>query len=307
MPFLNFNSATPLLKLTITLLTMVTIGIIVWFLGFLLSRIFFCIDVETSNQLLHGATSNLSTGQLKYYQIVQSVGFFLIPGFFLQWLFSTPEKPYFSIRRKPYLASVLVVFALILLAVPFINFLVEYNKTIGFPDYLSSLETRLKQMENAAQSLTQQFLIADNFSTYIVNLLMIAIIPAIGEEFIFRGVFQKIFFNISKNTTMAIVLTAIVFSAVHGQFYGFIPRFFLGLLFGYLMFWSGNIWLPVLAHFIHNTIVVTYFYLHSSGIIALNQESTSQLLSGWVLALISFVFIITLAVVIRRIEGQKSG
>jgi membrane protease YdiL (CAAX protease family) len=93
---------------------------------------------------------------------------------------------------------VLVVFALILLAVPFINFLVEYNKTIGFPDYLSSLETRLKQMENAAQSLTQQFLIADNFSTYIVNLLMIAIIPAIGEEFIFRGVFQKIFFNISK-------------------------------------------------------------------------------------------------------------
>jgi hypothetical protein len=64
MPFLNFNSATPLLKLTITLLTMVTIGIIVWFLGFLLSVSFFCIDVETSNQLLHGATSNLSTGQL---------------------------------------------------------------------------------------------------------------------------------------------------------------------------------------------------------------------------------------------------
>ena len=96
-----------------------------------------------------------------------------------------------------------------------------------------------------------------------INLLMIAIIPAIGEEFFFRGLLQRIFSNWVRNTHWGIIISAFLFSAIHMQFYGFFPRFLLGAMFGYLFVWSGSLWLPVLAHFINNSLAVIAYYLVS--------------------------------------------
>ena len=90
---------------------------------------------------------------------------------------------------------------------------------------------------------------------------MLAVLPAIGEELIFRGVFQKIFYDFFKSGHMAIWVTAFLFSALHFQFYGFIPRLILGLVFGYLFFWSGTLWLPVLSHFVNNAVPVIGVYI----------------------------------------------
>ena len=92
------------------------------------------------------------------------------------------------------------------------------------------------------------------FGAMLFNLFMIAVLPAIGEEFIFRGVFQKILYNLIKNNHLAVWMTAFIFSAIHLQFYGFIPRLILGLAFGYLFLWSRTIWLPVIAHFVNNAV-----------------------------------------------------
>jgi uncharacterized protein len=94
---------------------------------------------------------------------------------------------------------------------------------------------------------------------------MLAVIPAIGEELIFRGVFQKIFYDLFKSGHLAIWVTAFAFSALHFQFFGFIPRFILGLVFGYLFYWSGTLWLPVISHFVNNAVPVIGAYIQSKG------------------------------------------
>ena len=101
-----------------------------------------------------------------------------------------------------------------------------------------------------------------------LNLVIIALTPAIAEEFIFRGVFQKIFYGLLRSGHLAVWFTAFLFSTLHFQFFGFIPRFILGLVFGYLFFWSGTLWLPVISHFVNNAFPVVLVYIE--GIDKLN-------------------------------------
>lgn len=265
MPFLNFNSASPALKLVISLMSIFTIGIIVWFIGFLVFRLVFSIDVPEANEILFGNISQLNTAQLKFSMVIQTLGFFVIPGVFLQWLFSTPEASYFNINQAPKIASRLLVALTLVASIPFINFLLQYNQNLPVPSFLSEIAASLRSAENASRAISTQLLTVATFGGFVVNVLVIALIPAIGEEFVFRGVFQKIFQNATQNKHMAIVLAAILFSAIHGEFFSFIPRFALGLFFGYLMVWSNTIWLPVFAHFINNLIVVSIYYLSGSG------------------------------------------
>ena len=106
-----------------------------------------------------------------------------------------------------------------------------------------------------------------------LNLVIIAALPAIGEELIFRGVFQKILQNLFRSGHLSVWFTSFLFSAIHFQFYGFLPRFILGLIFGYLFLWSRNIWLPVIAHFINNAVPTVGAYI--KGWDAINQHSDS--------------------------------
>jgi hypothetical protein len=115
-------------------------------------------------------------------------------------------------------------------------------------------------MEDSAARLTELFLVTDTTRDLMMNLLMIAILPAIGEEFLFRGVIQRLFTEWTRNNHIGIFLAAFLFSFIHFQFYGFLPRFMLGLFFGYLLFWSGSLWVPVTGHFINNALAVLYYH-----------------------------------------------
>ena len=100
----------------------------------------------------------------------------------------------------------------------------------------------------------------------LVAMLVIAVLPAIGEELVFRGLIQNELYRGTKNIHVAIWVAAILFSAIHFQFFGFVPRLLLGALFGYLYYWSRNLWIPILAHFVNNglSVLVMYFYQRGS-------------------------------------------
>ncbi|TAF81977.1 MAG: CPBP family intramembrane metalloprotease, partial [Sphingobacteriales bacterium] len=120
-------------------------------------------------------------------------------------------------------------------------------------------------------------------------LLMIAILPAIGEELFFRGTIQNIFTALFKNPHVAVWLTAILFSAIHLQFYGFLPRMFLGALFGYLFIWGKSIWLPILGHFLNNGFaVIMAFRLQQEG--KSISELDNAFSPSWYAILCSIVF-----------------
>ncbi len=131
-----------------------------------------------------------------------------------------------------------------------------------FPDWLSGIENWMKEKEMSAQKLTVAFLKMDTISSLFLNIIMISILPSIGEELIFRGIFQRLFAEWTKNIHWGIVIAAFLFSAMHMQFYGFLPRMLLGILLGYLFYWSGSIWVPILGHFVNNTtaVIIYYFY-----------------------------------------------
>jgi membrane protease YdiL (CAAX protease family) len=118
----------------------------------------------------------------------------------------------------------------------------------------------MTDMEEKADKTIDLLVVSNTFHVMILNLFIIALVPAVSEEMIFRGICQKIFTNLFKSGHLAIFVTAFLFSALHFQFFGFLPRFILGIVFGYLFFWSGTIWLPVLAHFINNAVPVILAY-----------------------------------------------
>lgn len=201
---------------------------------------------------------------LKFLQITQSLSIFVVPPVVFGWFYIRDPWLYLNINKSPEKKLAGTVLLVAILIMPVLNLLSVLNQAMQLPDFLSGIENWMKRSEEQAAELTSAFLTVDTFTGYLINVLMVALIPAFGEEFFFRGVLQKVFQRWFRNPHVAIIFVAIIFSAFHMQFYGFLPRFALGVLFGYLFFWSGNIWYPVLAHMINNFLPVTLTYFFRS-------------------------------------------
>jgi membrane protease YdiL (CAAX protease family) len=144
-----------------------------------------------------------------------------------------------------------------------------------FPEFLKEFEIWAKNAESQATNLTKVMTTFATPSEVLIGLLVIAVLPAIGEEVVFRGLFQNELMRASGNIHVAIWLSAFIFSTIHFQFYGFIPRLLLGGLFGYLYFWSGNLLIPIVAHFFNNAFGVIMIYLYQHKITDLNVEDNT--------------------------------
>ena len=153
---------------------------------------------------------------------------------------------------------------IIFASLPFISWLGEINQSLSLPESLSGIENWMERMENKANELIIAFLNVKSVGAKLFNVFMIAIIPAVGEEFLFRGVILRLFKEWTKNAHIAVLVSAFLFSALHLQFYGFMPRLLLGVILGYLFVWSGSLWVPMLIHFINNAFAIIYIYATGS-------------------------------------------
>lgn len=227
---------------------------------------------------------------LKYFQVVQSIGLFIVPPIILAWLYTGNVARYLLLHQKPVASSILIVIFLTVIISPAINFMGELNAKMSFPHWLSGVENWMRANEDNAALMTDAFLNVNTIGGLLFNLFMIALLPAIGEELLFRGVIQKIFTNWTKNTHWGIWISAILFSALHLQFYGFFPRMMLGVIFGYLLVWSGSMWLPMLAHFINNAVAVIAMWMVSEGKIDPTVEEFGATPESSYAAIISIAF-----------------
>ncbi len=141
-----------------------------------------------------------------------------------------------------------------------------------FPNALAGIGEWMKAKEAQADKLTEVFLQVKSPAGLTLNLLVIALIPALGEELLFRGLLQRLLGEWTKNIHVAVILTAVIFSSLHLQFFGFLPRFLLGLMLGYMLEITQSLWVPVFAHFVNNATLVILFYLHYNGFIATKME-----------------------------------
>ena len=199
----------------------------------------------------------------KLIQILGSLGTFIIPAFLFSYLFAGDLFSYYGFRNHAGLPSMLMVVAMMVAVIPFINYLAEINMKLQFP--LDSVDRFLRSLENEAEEILQAFTSTQSAIGLLVNVLMIGVIASVGEELIFRGLLQRLLHEMIRNIHVAVLITAIIFSAFHFQFFSFLPRFILGIILGYLMFYGRSIWYPILAHFVNNSMGVIYYYFYARG------------------------------------------
>lgn len=215
---------------------------------------------------------------LKWLQLLQTLSIFLLPPLLTAWICC--ERPWHWLHLDQGMSwqTALFAIAVMLCALPGINLLSDLNRQMVLPDCLSRFEEMLRSQEDAANQLTESFLQTRSIGGMLLNVLLMALLPALGEELTFRGLltnfmdkkdsenYQK--HALSTRTHIAIWAVAAIFSFVHFQFYGFVPRMLMGAMFGYMLAWTGSLWIPMLMHFTNNAMAVVAYYLTNNGVIA---------------------------------------
>ena len=189
-------------------------------------------------------------------QFISAVGTFLLPACFFAWLCSNQPKRYLSIGKLPTLEVLALTFLSMFLINPAISLTGLLNQQMELPSFMEGIEHWMRAREDEAERLTLLLLSEKGIGALLANLLVVALTAGITEEFLFRGAFQRILERWTSNPHWVIWIAACLFSAFHMQFYGFLPRMLLGAYFGYLLYWSRNIWIPVFAHFTNNAFAV---------------------------------------------------
>lgn len=245
---------------------------------------------------------------MKALQILNMAGGLLLPAVIYLWL-CTPGIKVNKGSLKPYIYLPIVLSALLIVfAQPLIGWASELNSYLSLPEGLSFIENWMKEAETQGEMITEAFLSTTSISGLLVNIFMVAILPAFAEEILFRGALARLFKDWTKNVHLAVFLSAFIFAAIHMQFYGFLPRFLLGTALGYLFFWSGSLWLPIVAHFTNNFLSVIIEFLFRKGIIHTNAENFGLNNAAWltaisiiaVSAILYFIYTLTIK---QRNEG----
>ncbi|MFM7645316.1 MAG: lysostaphin resistance A-like protein [Sphingomonadales bacterium] len=218
-------------------------------------------------------------------QLAQFLGLFLVPSWLAARLFSTaPSRHYLKLSQPVHPGFWVIGITILLFSLPLVQWLGELNRVIEFPPALADW---MKAKEDEANDTVKALLGLRSTKDLLLNIIFVAGLAAVGEELLFRGVLQRMFFRQFGQPWPAILLAAFIFSSMHMQFYGFLPRFVLGILLGAVYWFSGSLWTAILAHFFYDAILIVLVYFNP---VLLNEEPVvgpqTMMVSGLVSALL---------------------
>ena len=212
---------------------------------------------------------------LRFMQISSQLFTFVFPP--IAYAFLVKEKPVNALGLKnAKILWFLIGTAMIFAIMPLNSILAEWNAGLKLPESLSALEQMMKQMQESASAMIEKFVSVDTIGGLILNLFMIAGLAALGEELLFRSIIQTSLIKICKNAHVGILIASAIFSFIHLEFYGFVPRLILGMLLGYMFYFSGSIWIPMLMHFLNNGTVVLIYFLNNKDITNIDVDTFGQ-------------------------------
>ncbi len=234
----------------------------------------------------------------------QHLGMFVVPSIVFAALVSTNWRNYLGfIPVKPLFAIGAII--VMVSSLPAINALSWLNMQLQFPDFMSGVEDVFGGMEEGAAELTKAITQTDNPWIFIFNIVVVAMLPAIGEEMIFRGALMPILIKWTGKKHTGVWISAALFSAMHMQFYGFLPRMMLGALLGYLFLWSRSLWTPIIAHFTNNALAVFLLYMMSKGEISEDIDTFTPSGSDLILLMLSVVLVTGILYGLNRIKSNE--
>lgn len=210
------------------------------------------------------ASQDMSSNSLYLLLGLGTIFTFLLPALTLQGV--EPHFDYFPKQKYGDGLTYLLVFLFLLVFSPLMQLVGEWNSSLSLPEALRGVEEWMRSQEDSMAELTERMVMVDSIPLLLMNIVVMAVFPAVAEEFFFRGNLMHIIQRMVRNHHVSIWITALIFSAIHFQFYGFFPRMLLGAFFGYMLVWTQNIWVAVVAHFINNAFVtIAAFYYAGQG------------------------------------------
>lgn len=237
-----------------------------------------------------------SWNKIMLLQAISHLFTFLIPSLlYWRWVERKNTGDFYLGTRESW-RELFPIFFLTIVMMPFTGLMAEWNESMKLPAGLAGLEQWMKDNEATLARLTEFLISFQSVGQLLIAILVIAVIPAIGEEILFRGILQRKLAEHWANVHVAIWVSAAIFSAIHFQFYGFLPRLLLGAMFGYLYFWTGRVGMAIFAHFINNAVTVLLMWAHKQNLISIDLTSSdsiplslsiiSLLISVWLLRII---------------------
>ncbi len=299
-----FYDARPYTKLLLVSFMMVCCYLIFFGMGILLAMPLFKIPPGEVIRILEHNEVEANIGLLKFLQVLYSIGLFLVPAILSGFLIQRNTWKYLKADRVSSYWIIILVITLMVISIPWINFTSFLNEKLSLPERWGDLMEKIRENDENSWDLMRAYLQTENIGGLLINIFIVALIPALGEEFFFRGTVQRILKEWFRNEHLAIWIAALLFSLMHYQFLGFIPRVMLGALFGYLFAWTGSIWIAVLAHFINNGVAVIYYYIFYQGSLEIEPDNIGIEENAVLMILASVVLTILLLAVIQQ---QRRG
>jgi membrane protease YdiL (CAAX protease family) len=256
----------PLLKNT------TTIGRIFIFAAMLVVFNIIATVVQSVTIAMGGSLSDLTT--LRFAQISSQLLTFVFPPILFACLTQAKPMKYLGFNNIPLWS--LIGIAIIYAVMPLNSFISEWNSQITLPESMAEFDKIIKQLAETVQAVLEKMVNVDTFGGLIINLIMIAGLAAFGEGLLFRSVLQPFLIRKCRNVHIGIIITSIIFSMIHFDIYGFFPRLILGMLLGYMFFYSRSIWVPMIMHFVNNATVVVLYYLNNIGATNIDVETFGQ-------------------------------
>ncbi len=247
------------------------------------------------------AVAHQEVGVLQFFQACISIGIFLVPTVvFVRLCCDGGLWANLKVDRAPGLVKLAVCLGMMVVSMPMVSWLEDYNLHIRLPESLAGIENWARAREDAANLLVKKLTGSDDIVRLVINIIVLAVVPALCEEMYFRVGMQSHLFE--EKTRMgrwwSVVAAAVLFSALHLQFFGFLPRFVLGAMLGMMLAITGNVWYSVCAHFFNNTFAVVAAYKEATG---QEIEISAWFQSPW-MAVLSAVGCAALMVVLYKIE-----
>jgi uncharacterized protein len=271
------------------------------FLGQSVASLLYFSGTHGVEETIHAALS--SQQPLLVLQATTASGAFIVAPLLYLRIFEGQHLRAFFQWRQHYAAPMLITLGLVLAFMVVNTWVIQWNMAVKLPMWLKTFEIWAQEKEAALQRITVLLTTFRSLPELGVGILVIGVVPAIGEELLFRGLVQNLCHKLTNNIHLAIGISAFVFSAIHLQFYGFAPRFLLGMLFGYIYWWTKDLLFPMVAHLFNNTLVLLLLFLHQQGFVT-HDISTQKAISAT--GLIFFSAAVTLLAYLLRQQSKRA-
>ena len=247
-----------------------------------------------------GTGPNLKTisgrNEFRWISLLSHLFTFAIPAVLTMWFLARARwASNLRLTVFPEFRNLLFGTIFMLLSFPVAQILYWVNRQISLPEWAS-------RMEKASESTLENLLIMNSPGELLFNIMVVAVIPAIGEELVFRGIVQQRLQRYLPAAWQAIWISALLFSLFHLQFAGFLPRLLLGAVLGYLFFWTQNLWIPIIAHLLINGLQLIVTYLYNGPLEDLT--SAKSIISYWPLAILALPALLLTGYKLQRINRR---